>query len=554
VLEQVSITPVVNDTWQAIQVGMWGSTDIVRVRVLWGSASAGLIRLRLVAAATEVVFVGAAPTVTITGVGATRTVTVSPYEYTYRAGDKVRSAGSSLVISQGNDYLIGVGPTGTSVWNVTGGTGFPTGWEREKNRLINYIRWPLTEAEPNYTTATGTVSVTAGQPTITGVGTLFTQEFRVGDYVLVNGERRKISAIASDTSATTETNFAATIGGVALRWWTDPTYLYAYENAAESEWYTGISLDYVDRAGAEDAVTIATRNHDKQGGLVSAIGHQLNRLLVFYPGSVQSWSVDQSTNATAFLAALGFGSDGQVNPSPVPFHESVAVALGTTVRGVYVSGANTDTLKDNNIGEKIEGSTMPVARAGAHWVNQGQLVMACTDADGEALFLVLDYSRESKITCWNHWTVTDLPEVDVDSLHAVQERLYFRAGNRIRYFDAKATTFRDADEVAGAAYKSSVLTPLNLLKKPRMLKQTVAMHLHASGETHVQFELAQPEDYEGTDTTPLLDNLTYVGTSRGDTRLPVTVTAQALAVELSSQDEAGWKVRGFALDYQLKKR
>lgn len=554
VLEEVGITPVVNETWQAVLASRWGSTDIINIRIRWGSADAGLIRLRLVAAATQVAFIGTAPVVTYSGSGATRTVTVSPYEFNYRGGDKVRSPGSSFVISQGNDYLMGVGPAGLAVWNVTGGTGLPSGWERERNRLIEHIRWPLTQADPNYTAATGTVAVTSGQPTITGTGTAFTQEFRVGDFVLINGERKKILTITSDTLATAETNFAATVGPVAMSVWDDPAYRYAYENAAESEWFTGITIDYVDRAGAEDAVTIATRNHDPKGGFVSAIGMQLNRLLIFYPGSIQSWSIDQATNATAHQATLGFGTGTQVNPSPVPFYESVAVSLEIAPRSIFVSGPNNDTLKDNNIGEKIEGLPMPATRAACHWVDQGELVIAATDTNGAAQFLVLDYSRESKLTAWSVWNVTGLPPVDVDTLIPVQGKLYFRAGNRIRYFDKKATVFRDADEAVGAAYVSRCLTPLHLFGKPRFNKQTQAIDVHASGSTHVQFEVANPEEREGTSVLPYLDNLYHVGTSRGDARLPIVMTAVSIAIDLSSQDEAGWKLRGISLDYQLKKR
>jgi hypothetical protein len=564
VLREVSVAPVAVDTWQPIQVGMWGSTDILRVRVMWGSANAGLIRVRLVAGATQVEFIGTAPTISYSGSGATRTVTISPYEFTYRGGDKVRSAGSSFVISQGNDYLLGVGTGGLSVWNITGGAGYPTGWEREQVRLVEHIRWPLAEPDPNYTTATGMVAVTNGQPTITGTATAFTQEFRVGDFVLVNGERKKILTITSDTLATAETNFAATAGPVALAFWTNPAYRYAYENAAESEWFTGITLDYFDRAGAEDAVTIATRNHDPTGGLPSAIGTQLNRLLVFYPGSIQSWSVDQATNATAFLASLGFGTGDQGHPSPVPFYESVAVSLARTVRGIYVSGPNNDTLKDNNIGEKIEGLPMPLTRAACHWVHLGQLVVAATDAAGAAQFLVMDYSRESKISSWNTWDVTGLPEIDLDTLHPVQERLYFRAGNQIRYFDASAVTFRDFGENAGNAYISRARGHLNFLGKPGQDKRLQFFDLDADGATSVAFELAPAGTYGFETTGPRLDNLVHVGSTYGKERRPMCGHAVAVAFDLSSQEEAGldvngnpkapWRVRGIGLTYQLKKR
>ena len=54
------------------------------------------------------------------------------------------------------------------------------------------------------TTGTGTVSTTATLTTVTGVGTQFLNTFKVGDTITVNAETRTISAIASNTSLTTD--------------------------------------------------------------------------------------------------------------------------------------------------------------------------------------------------------------------------------------------------------------------------------------------------------------------------------------------------------------
>ncbi len=48
-------------------------------------------------------------------------------------------------------------------------------------------------------TATGTVAVTAGATTVTGTGTAFTNELRVGDEITVNSEVRTIIVITIAT-------------------------------------------------------------------------------------------------------------------------------------------------------------------------------------------------------------------------------------------------------------------------------------------------------------------------------------------------------------------
>lgn len=53
---------------------------------------------------------------------------------------------------------------------------------------------------------TGTVSNSANSQTVTGVGTLFTTELVVGDYISIGIEKRKVTAIASATSLTVDFN------------------------------------------------------------------------------------------------------------------------------------------------------------------------------------------------------------------------------------------------------------------------------------------------------------------------------------------------------------
>lgn len=66
------------------------------------------------------------------------------------------------------------------------------------------------------TARTGTASVNAGSNTITGIGTLFTQEFRAGDAILMGSETLSIFSIDSDTTLTLLTIPASTHSGVAI--------------------------------------------------------------------------------------------------------------------------------------------------------------------------------------------------------------------------------------------------------------------------------------------------------------------------------------------------
>ena len=68
-------------------------------------------------------------------------------------------------------------------------------------------------------TATGTVAVTAASTTVTGTGTAFTNELRVGDEITVNSEVRTIRVITSATVLETTQAFVATATGQTVTYY-----------------------------------------------------------------------------------------------------------------------------------------------------------------------------------------------------------------------------------------------------------------------------------------------------------------------------------------------
>jgi uncharacterized Zn finger protein len=72
--------------------------------------------------------------------------------------------------------------------------------------------------------AAGTVAISATK-TVTGTSTNFTRWLRVGDEIIVNGERRTILSITSDTSLTVTTAFTTTASGQTLTYYPNETKL-----------------------------------------------------------------------------------------------------------------------------------------------------------------------------------------------------------------------------------------------------------------------------------------------------------------------------------------
>lgn len=64
------------------------------------------------------------------------------------------------------------------------------------------------DAKINAVNATGTVSVTSGNTKVTGSGTKFTHEVKIGDEITINGESKNVTGVTDDTNLTVASNFS----------------------------------------------------------------------------------------------------------------------------------------------------------------------------------------------------------------------------------------------------------------------------------------------------------------------------------------------------------
>lgn len=98
-------------------------------------------------------------------------------------------------------------------FDIVFGSGNPTVTRGYVSALSGNLNWGATSGTDigalfsvtQPTTGNGTVSNAASGTTVTGVGTQFTNTFKVGDTITIGGETQTISAIASNTSMTTST-------------------------------------------------------------------------------------------------------------------------------------------------------------------------------------------------------------------------------------------------------------------------------------------------------------------------------------------------------------
>lgn len=226
---EVTATPSVAYTWryQSVTSRFTGGWNEVQVDVCWGSGSAGLIRLRLVAGATSLSVITEPTAEIIPGTGAQYKVSLSDSKWMFRAGDsETTAAHETSEMADNKTYLLGVSADNTSfpeLVDIT--TTFPTGWQREHYHFFKKIvtNSGLTTSQLNFhsswaveTLLTGTVTTVNGSNAVVGVGTLFTSELIVGDTIRINSVDRVISIIVDNLNLNTTAVWSTNNTGAAL--------------------------------------------------------------------------------------------------------------------------------------------------------------------------------------------------------------------------------------------------------------------------------------------------------------------------------------------------
>jgi hypothetical protein len=100
-------------------------------------------------------------------------------------------------------------PSGLATDTVHGITGYAGGIIVPQGNNLYFSTSGSSYVQINkdtFTTATGTVSISAGSPTVTGSGTVFNSEFIVGDDIKIDGNFYKVLSITSNTVLTLDIN------------------------------------------------------------------------------------------------------------------------------------------------------------------------------------------------------------------------------------------------------------------------------------------------------------------------------------------------------------
>lgn len=321
---------------------------------------------------------------------------------------------------------------------------------------------------------------------------------------------------------------------------------------SDGEFYLERTLEYqLNLAGADDSGDLPTASQQgSDGGYVTCLSALKDRLLVSYKGGTQLWQVSGLPEEHALLGFGPVGTGDQVRPLGAVVGQSVVLGMARGLMSLNLSGSNLDSLRDINLGEPIEELGRVEQFDAAFWPVTGQYVTAVEmlDDDNAKQFLHFDHSPEQKINAWKRWTVKDLPDFETNSMVATAERLYFRAGGYLYWFDLAATDYIDVHDDPAEPYESACWLHFNHLEAPWRQKQAVELEWVMRGAVTVtiRYNPDLPDEETG--------EVVYTGMTAGRARVPVSVWGYGLAPVIRSRDRTGFEMEEIGMWFLVRGR
>jgi hypothetical protein len=320
-------------------------------------------------------------------------------------------------------------------------------------------------------------------------------------------------------------------------------------------------------AGFENAGFIATSQYETSGGPITALVQYSNRLLVLYKNASLLYYVDANPTNDRLLDTSAIGTGTQTQSYGAELYSMVIVPSVNGFRALDLTRyAPDDNLQDLDIGDPIDALGEVPVLGNAYWPFQGEYIAAATLSAGQAdaalelspglVWFCFDYSKESKIASWSTWTTAGISSVDYRAIVPIDNRLYFRSGTKLYYFDASPCNlpwpalasngvnglFQDTND-AGNPYLSQGFWHYNNMKMPERTKRFVGMDVLQDGTASWTFR--------NMPSLPTFEDggFTWTGPSVGSPSIPLCMSCRALAPVFRSTDARGYNLEGIIINF-----
>ncbi len=170
---------------------------------------------------------------------------------------------------------------------------------------------PYASLQANGHAATsGTGTLDSSGTTVTGTSTVFTTQLHVGDTITASGQTRTVTAIASNTSLTTDTAFSPVLSGAAF---TFQQPIFKFANSSGTVVHTQTALGYMGvgtAAPLANLESLATSNQLR-------LSYDASTPVLFNVGATGDLTIDQNKLSTS--GAIRFKTSGASNASAEMF-------------------------------------------------------------------------------------------------------------------------------------------------------------------------------------------------------------------------------------------
>jgi hypothetical protein len=393
---------------------------------------------------------------------------------------------------------------------------------------------------------TGTVTITAGGTRVIGAGTLFQSEFEVGRQIEINGERRNVAFIGSNTDLEVDAPFTTGYGpGIALR---DPRYRYAFEvGDTGNEWYTTQEADITFKeAGNDDAGHLGTAMYDASGERPICIATMQNRLLVQFSAALQAWGIGSNAKTDMKLLAIDGQAAGiHTAPQAALIDGLTALPTANGVRLFNPTGNNKDYIEFVGVGDMLRGITLPNLTRAIWWPALRTYLTCASSTDGDTTFYCLTSHKDTKALGWETFSFRGITAVD--SMFLRGNDLVIVQNYRLYIVSILDLTFRD-DNDTDLPFESRGRTMYCDLGSPNKNKKVIDCDIVQTGGCRLAIYMNPYREEE------LAFGPTVSGTTFGRQRCDIGVEGPGIGVEFTSTDATGHEMDAVAFTYQLLNR
>lgn len=238
------------------------------------------------------------------------------------------------------------------------------------------------DVAPTNTLLTGTISVTSGASAVTGVGTRFTSQLRVGDYISFGAQIGRVNNITNDLALVLGANALTTVSGA--------NFFIQSVSINDQELNTSIfpmpapNIETIDPTGVNTSYSVrrAEANVTLSGGQLQVIANSNETFSSFSTDNYQAWNntTGAAIDIAGKLAFTGINTIVTLDLSSVGYTNETITFINTRQLTSTAADKKTKTLVANATLDKVTAGTAAVSNISLEKADGYRLVSVVMDA------------------------------------------------------------------------------------------------------------------------------------------------------------------------------